>query len=193
MGSFYTNITVRGPRREDVAETLRAGERAAILSPTAEGVTVVYDAEAESQDDTVVSLAKRLSAEHHCVAWALLNHDDDLLRYWLFDGGELVDEYDSSPGYFTGEGGGPSVGDARKLCAAFGAVDAAEPVEDVLRYNRAVEDQQSGRYVFETERHLDLCKALRLPLFAVGTGYDYLMQGEAPEGMELDDCLIIDG
>ena len=63
----------------------------------------------------------------------MLNHDDDILAYWLFEGGELADEYNSCPGYFSGGDEIPAGGDATKLCAAFGVAAKAKQIEQVLR------------------------------------------------------------
>ena len=65
---------------------------------------------------------------------AVIVHDNDILIYFLFQNGELADQYNSSPSYFdygsTKEPAGPAGGDAGRLCAAFG-VDNRQAVESV--------------------------------------------------------------
>jgi hypothetical protein len=185
MGSFYTNITLRTTDIEAVAAALRDGRRTALIAPPDRGCTVVYDRASEEQDiEALQALAMQLSRACACPALAVLNHDDDLFLYSLYDGGKLVDEYNSGPGYFADEGDGgdtgPSGGDAGRLARTFQALDRAATVERILR---APSDAGDG-YVFATDRHRDLVQALGLPAAAVGTGYAYLEQGELPDGLD---------
>ena len=123
MGSFYTNFTLRGPSQQAVAALL-AG-RSAIVTPEQNGYVVVYDEESDDQNHEVISeLASQLSQAFRCPLLAVLNHDDDILWYQFYIKGELIDEYDSSPGYFdpsADEPDPPAGGDAQKLCNAFEA------------------------------------------------------------------------
>ncbi len=128
MGNFYTNVTVRGPRREDIQDALKALDCPAYLSPTVDGVTVMCDRRSEPFDDQIdaceddvddgsesvacegteeahVLLARALSERLHCVALALRNHDDDVLEYYLYEAGELRDRYNSMPDFGEQEGG----------------------------------------------------------------------------------------
>jgi hypothetical protein len=166
MGSFYTNISLKGPDQEQLVNHLNGIRRRTFVSPTINGVTVVFDEESESQDDAILTeLATELSRKFDCVALAVLNHDDDVLWYQLCQSGKLTDEYNSSPNYFDGGYAAPSGGDAAKLCAAFGVEQARMAV--VARTLR-------GSYVFAVERHQELAEALSLSPFAVGIGYNYL-------------------
>lgn len=54
-------------------------------------------------------------------------------------------------------------------------------------------DENDKRYVWEIERHGDLAEALNLPRIAVGFGYASLAQHEIPEGLDIDDCCVIEG
>lgn len=121
---------------------------------------------------------------------AVANHDDDILWYQLYERGQFVDDYDSTPGYFeASEPSPPAGGDAHKLCAAFGVPDAAASVEPILRKSFFAGDD--GAYVFAFERHLDLVHALGIPEFAVGTSYDYLESGEVPDGLSPADVMRV--
>ena len=181
MGNFYTNITLRSHQAR-VIEVLEREERTAYVTPTVNGCTIVCDEECDEQDtDVLEELAALLSRELSCVTFAVLNHDDDVLIYWLYENGTLSDHYDSAPGYFSGDDDEPSGGDAYRLCRAFGVPDQVAEVEDVLRTPSFSEDEH---YLFAIERHLDLIEALGIPLFAAGIGYTYLHRGETFEGLD---------
>jgi hypothetical protein len=185
MGNFYVNYTLRGPNQREVATAL-AG-RKAVVAPPRNGCVVVFDEQSDEQDAKLISaLASRLSRQFQCPVLATLNHDDDLLWYQLHENGKLIDEYVSSPGYFgeSVESSDPAGGDARKLCAAFGATDVAT-VESVLR--RSFGDDEG--YALELDRHADLVQALGLSSFAVGTSFGGLTQGEYPEGLAPEDLV----
>ncbi len=185
MGNFYTNYTLRGPSQQAVAAAL-AGRKATVTPPH-NGCVVAFDEASDDQDqERIVELAARLSSELRCPVLAVLNHDDDILWYQLYEGGKQADEYDSSPGYFdpSAEPSAPAGGDALRLCAAFGASDAAA-VERVLRKSSYDDDG----YVFAFERHADLVRALGLPEFAVGTAYASFEREEFPEGLSREDMM----
>ncbi len=179
MGSFYTNITLRGPEQQQVVDHLNGLGRVTFVSPTMDGFTVVYDAESESQDQRVLSgLAEQLSKDFGCAALAVLNHDDDILWYQLFNRGELVDAYDSAPNYFSGPPAPPQDGDPEKLCELFGAPGSVDDVIQIL----------GATYAFAFERHDDLARALGMPPFASGSGFNYVEAQEVvvPDGIGLD-------
>lgn len=186
MGSFYTNVTLRGPDQEAVAEYLAGRNRQVLVSPTVDGVTVVYDALTESQDTRMLTnLARELSAQFDCVALAALNHDDDVLWLQLSVDGRLVDEYTSAPGYFSGDAATkPEGGDAEVLCEAFQAEDARAHAERVLR-----REQDMAGYFTASDRHTELAEALGIPPALVTTGYRYLTHGETPDGFQPQDFI----
>src|SRR5262249_169019 len=159
MGNFYTNYTLRGPGTQAVIAAL-AG-RSAFVTPARDGCVVVFDEESDEQNtDVITGLASHLSRELRCSVLAVLNHDDDILWYQLYQNGELADAYDSSPGYFEplAEPSVPTGGDAQKLCSAFGASAVAE-VETILRKS----SYDAGGYTFAVDRHADLAHALGIP------------------------------
>jgi hypothetical protein len=178
MGNFYTNITLRGPDQDATVAFLNEQRRPAYVAPTVNGCTIVFDEACETQDtDILEALAAQLSQRFACPALAVLNHDDDILWYKLYDAGQALDEYNSAPDYFGDEEGAqPTGGDARKLCRAFKAEQNLNEVERILR--------AADEYVFALEQHDELVRALGLPTFAVGTGYNYLVEDDAPEGLD---------
>lgn len=192
MGSFYTNITLRTDRHDDVVAALREQGRDAFVSAPENGCVVVFDRECEDQDVTVLrKLADGLSAKLRCAALAVLNHDDDVLMYSLHENGKLVDEYNSSPAYFdSGPGEEPSGGDASRLCRVFGATSVAG-VEAVLHGPNAAAGGDG--YVFESERHHELVEALGAPTIAVQTGFNYIEEGELSEDVDPDSLTRVEG
>lgn len=183
MGSFYVNYTVRSTDQLRVAKAL-AGRNAFVTAP-ANGALVVFDEAADSQDQaTVMELGKLLSSKLDAPVLAVLNHDDDIFWYGLFEKGECTDEYDSSPGYFDPEGEPqpPSGGDVEMLCAAFDS-HHHEEVERILRKSTLDDDG----YLFENERHAELLHALNLPAYALGFGYANIAQGDLPPGLAESD------
>jgi uncharacterized protein (TIGR03083 family) len=189
MGNFYVNITVRGPGQSEIEKALVNQRRTAAVSPTVDDFTVIYDEECDSQDPRRIrELTSHLSRTLTCPALAVLNHDDDILWYLLYQNGDLVDEYNSCPDCLdAAEAPGPTGGDADKLCALMGAADVGA-VESILR---TASDEEGG-YLFELDRHQDLAEAVGLPAFAVGLGYNTLLQ-EAPfGGMDLSGFVRLD-
>jgi len=184
MGNFYTNYTLRLPSQQAAAGAL-AGRKAKVTPPH-NGCVVAFDEASDDQDQERISeLAARLSGELRCAVLAVLNHDDDILWYQLYEDGNLTDKYDSAPGYFdSSELLAPAGGDAELLCAAFGSSDVAA-VERVLRRQSFVD----GGYVFAFERHADLVRALGLPEYAVGTAYASFGYEEYPEGLSGEDMM----
>jgi hypothetical protein len=170
LGSFYTNHTVRGPSQSKLLEWLR--DRPAYVSKSERGLSVVLDAESEDQDGEVLAgLASEISGQLNCHVLAVLNHDDDVLYFELYENGEKIDEYNSSPAFFneSAESDEPTGGNAALLSTIFGASDQGK-VEAALR----------GDYVFAFERHRDLALALGLPMYSVGLGYNYVSEGDLP-------------
>lgn len=185
MGGFYTNYTLRGPSQNAVASAL-AG-RKAIVSPESSGCVVAYDEKSDDQDgEAIAALASQLSGTLHCPVLAVLDHDDDILWYQLYEDGKLTDEYDSTPGYFdpSAEPSAPAGGDAQRLCRAFGATDVAA-VEAILRKSTFDDDG----YAFAHERHADLVRALGIPEFAVLQAYASFERGEIPDGFKAQDFM----
>lgn len=136
MGTFYTNVTVKGPTQAQVVDILKAGGRTAYVSPTVDGFTVVYDRQTEDQDEQeLIGLACQLSTRLGCPALAALVHDSDIFVYWLCEAGQVTDCYNSAPDYFEPEMPDPPTatgGDAAALCRAFGQAAAAPAVADLF-------------------------------------------------------------
>ncbi|HEV3116128.1 MAG TPA: hypothetical protein VGY58_03695, partial [Gemmataceae bacterium] len=102
MGSFIVNINVRTDQRQAVERELRSLKPAAAwVTGAANGWITVYEEQTSTQDDRWIrELTERVSAGVHVPAIAFLVHDSDVLCYWLFDDGRLLDEFNSCPDYF---------------------------------------------------------------------------------------------
>ncbi len=182
MGNFYVNYTLRGPSQDAVAMAL-AG-RNAMASPAYNGIVVAFDEDSDRQDlESIAQLASTLSGALACPVLAVVNHDDDILWCQLHANGTLVDEYDSSPGYFdpSAEPSAPAGGDAVRLSAAFGTTDSGF-LDQILRKSSYDDDG----YLFAIDRHRDLVRALGLPEVALGASFSSLVAGEYPEGLVPD-------
>lgn len=181
MGNFYVNFSVRGAEQQQVAEVLRREGRSALVTEPRGDFVVVFDEEADRQGtEAILAVGELLSREAGGPVLAVLNHDDDILCYWLFQQGGVVDAYNSRPDYFDdGAGGGEQGGDAERLCTALHPAAPAAEVERLLR----------GEHVFAVEQHGELAKLLGLPNCSVGFGYEYANEEEVWQ--ELDAGQVV--
>ena len=163
--------------------------RSALVTLAHDGCVVVFDEESDEQNDEIIAeLASRLSGQLRCPLLAVMNHDDSILWYQLYLSGELLDEYNSAPGYFETEdeeaaSAGPEGGDAKKLCNAFGS-NAVKEVDKILKTPSAAD----GGYTFEIERHMDLASALGIPEFGAG-GFKQIHEDAPPAGLAEEDWI----
>jgi hypothetical protein len=195
MGSFYVNFAVKRDDSGPVADAMRRAGYKAIVTPPLDGYVVVYEETSDTQDgEAIERVGALLSREAGAPVLAVLNHDDDILCYWLFTDGQVIDSYNSTPDYFDGAGeedpeaeaelGGkewPAEGNAQRLCDVLSVPSASEKVEAILR-----ED-----YGFASHRHADLVDALGLPDHAAGLGYRYVSRGELPAGLDPDQLIRV--
>jgi hypothetical protein len=184
MGGFYTNYTLRVASKHAVASAL-AG-RNAFITPEINGCVVAFDEESDNQDQEAIGrLASQLSSSLHCSVFAVLDHDDDILWYQLYVNGKLADEYDSTPGYFDASAPAPPAGgNAELLSAVFGTTEVAA-VEQILRRSSHGKDG----YVFASERHADLVRALELPEIAVSNAYASFDKGYYRGSLSLSEMM----
>jgi hypothetical protein len=110
MGLFCVSFHFRTTDDGALAEALkRRGVTRYRIVPAKGGWTSLYEEQASEQDDRRIrNLAGGLSEDLHVAAVAFLVHDSDIACYWLFDKGELLDEYNSDPDYFGDSDGPPS-------------------------------------------------------------------------------------
>ncbi len=184
MGSFYVNFSVKSTNQSVIRTALQQARRTAMVSPSIDGYTVVYDRGADTQDDAeILAVGTLLSQGVAAPTLAVLNHDDDILYYWLFENGTLTDTYNSNPGYFYGEDEQPTteMRAVENLCGGLGVPAAARKVYSILSNE---EDSALGR-------HDALVEALQLPAWPLGMGFNYLERGELPSGLSAGDLFRI--
>ena len=138
MGGFYGSVQLRTADRGRVLAAAGAVARElkikCLVGPALNGWVGVYP-DGHGQDHTV---GERLAAAVGGHALHVLVHDDDVLAYWLWHDGLLVDRYWSAPGYFGDENRAeeePLVGDPNRF--AFVLDDAGRArLRELLRGGR---------------------------------------------------------
>jgi len=174
----YANITVAGPSSEDVAAHLEPHGVVAYVSPSVKGATVVWHADLSSQE----SIARELSGALACPALLMMTYAQRVLMYQLYEAGELTDTYVSEHVEELLGGADAPTGDAERLCDAFNKPSAIRRVTTIL--TKPAKDGQP--FAYAANRHGELLSALGLPLFAVGSSYAAIEQGEMPAGPGLN-------
>ena len=182
MGLFYANLAVYRPLRQPLLTALRRLRRKAFVSPTIYGHTVVFDQAVDEQDTRANErFGQAITEKLSCSALAAALHDDDVLYLWLFEKGQILDHYDSLPGYFDphAEAGSPRGGDSVLLCKAFDRPDCQERVEQLLR--ASLLEGELPEVLGELERHQALASELGIPRCVAGLGYSAIASGYVPE------------
>jgi hypothetical protein len=187
MGSFYVNFAVPQQTSEATAAALKAMGRKAFVAPVTDGFVYFYDEAADAQDAAqIMELGIAASQSLKAPVLAVMNHDDDILQYWLFENGAVVDTYNSSPGYFDDTIDDlPVGGDAAALVRAMGAVADPAALEAILRA-----DHESDDYAFAMDRHLALAEILKLPEDLAVLGYGYISADTEGEEVPERDAFI---
>lgn len=192
MGSTYANITLKGPKAQDILQELSDQGYCVFVSPTEDNLTTVYEMDSDEGEPNVLkSLAEDLSGYFGCPALAVQTVDDEHFHYWLYADGELLDTYHSASPSLDGEllaqpaiqGGNPEM-----LTQLFNPDTSAEEIAEILHAS----DQDCG-FSLPVDRHLSLAELLGLPLCSVGFGFCDLDSGEFPDDLDEDDILRNDG
>jgi hypothetical protein len=114
MGLFCANFHFRTDDDKALTTALKRRKVTAHrIVPAKKGWTTLYEEVASQQDEERIrELAGGLSKDLKVPAVAFMVHDSDIACYWLYDNGQLLDEYNSCPDYFEGgdEPSGPSGG-----------------------------------------------------------------------------------
>lgn len=183
MAGFYANITLSGPSQADALAFLKRRHAVSYVSPTVRGATVVFHEDLGSQEH----LASALSAAFDCPALLVMNYGGAVLLYHLYVNGEQADAYVSSPHDDLELPGPAPEGNAQTLAAAFDMEHRAASVERVLRRPT----HPTKGYALAINRHGELARALGLPLFAAGAGYQAIELGELPAGEGFDPSQLL--
>jgi hypothetical protein len=108
MGLFCVNIHFRSTDDKALSAAVRnLGVSQFRVLPAKNGWTSLYEEEASHQDDgRVRELMDGLSGALKVAAIAFMVHDSDIACYWLYENGQLLDEYNSCPAYFDDDATG---------------------------------------------------------------------------------------
>jgi hypothetical protein len=109
MGLFCANVHFRMTDFKGLTTALHhRGVTRFRLLPAQQGWISLYEERASDQDEAWLSeLAGGLSDDLQVPAVAFLVHDSDIACYWLFDNGQLLDQFNSCPDYFHPRATGP--------------------------------------------------------------------------------------
>src|SRR5665213_2273072 len=181
MGGFYGSVQVRTRDRAAVIAAATDAARAAgircLVGPEINGWIGVYPEQGGQDQGSGADMAARMGGE----ILHLLVHDDDVMAYWLWREGGLVDSYWSQPGYFD-ESQRAQQEQMAGNPAAFG-----ELLRGRSREMAQVLERREQAVTFEMDR-LGRFAGL-LGISNAVTSYEYLKAGEV-EGVERIDEFI---
>lgn len=102
MGLFCVSMHFRTTDDQALPEALvQRGISNYRILPAKNGWNSLYEQRASEQNEEwICELTAGLSRDLNVAAIAFLVHDSDIACYWLYDGGKLLDEYNSCPHYF---------------------------------------------------------------------------------------------
>jgi hypothetical protein len=185
VAGYYANITLQGPDAADVADFLNRLGRIAYVAAGAKSCTVIFHEDLAQQEQ----LAADLSSHFRCPALVVMGYGEAVLLYHLYVNGTQADAYVSSPHEGLELEGPAPEGDARVLSAAFG-IEMDHLVQRVERILRKP-TRPNTEYAYAVNRHGELARALGLPLFAAGAGFNSIEVGELPEGAGFDASQLV--
>jgi hypothetical protein len=166
-GSFFTTA-VFFTDGDSVIQDLKSqpGHAFVLTAKESPHLTVVADAASDTQSDKAAdSLMSGVTGRLAVKGLFFLVHDSDILVVRGYENGRKVFDFDSRPGYFTGDDLPPSVSGLPWL-AHFGLEESAA--------TRLLSRENVDRYVFAEDLMAKVCQALSLPSWMVGVGYGYL-------------------
>ncbi len=104
-------------------------------------------------------LALEISKKLESIALAVINWDDDLLRFWVFLNGEFITTYDSNPSYATCTITPPELepDTGEKLATLFKVPEKAEAIRKLLTRKKGF------GFINETQRLEQLFALLEIP------------------------------
>jgi len=168
MGNFYTNLVLIGSDSAKVLEAMDDMGRNAYVIGDSRRHSVVFDERCDEQDtDEIERLGAALSDRFHVPVIGSMNHDDDLLFFWLFHSGRVV-RYETRR---------DAISFAWELSRIRGGIVIFPFLVIAL----------SWPMIFQVFRHQLVVRLLRLPDFTVGLGHHYITEGDLPDGLSDDD------
>jgi hypothetical protein len=176
MSDRYLSFTMRAEEAAPIASALKSLGRTAFVSPASDGFVVFYDAAAETGDAAAITgLACAVSQTCGSAVLAVLNEDDEVLTYWVCDGGNVADRYCSNPGWLEGSDEKPSGGNADTLAAAIAADADRAALSAILS---APNDGEDSDYPFAVDRHVAICEELGLHAEYCTAGFTQVLGGD---------------
>lgn len=184
MSESYANILMQAAANaSDVIAYLNAQHVVAYVTPAPGGCILICHEDFASQE----GLAAAVSARFECPALLAMVFGGTVLLYQLYVNGDQADSYVSTPHENLDLDGPAPEGNAEMLCAAFGTDHRVASVERVLRRPT----KPGTDYALAVNRHGELLRALKLPVFAAGAGFGAIEAGELPHGPGFDPSRIV--
>ncbi|MEQ1903289.1 MAG: ankyrin repeat domain-containing protein [Pirellulaceae bacterium] len=149
MGLFCVNFHVKGSRANDVTKALtRLGAVEFVVPRKKTGWVSFYESDASNQDEQrIQDLAAGVSRELSAPTIAFLVHDSDIASYWMYEQGELVDQFNSCPDYFEDgdEPTGPSGGTPANMIKYCRSGVSVEDLADLFRDDDVFAERMIGQ------------------------------------------------
>lgn len=192
MGAFVVNFHVRISSKEAVAEVLQGMSLEAAWISGGKGPWVtVWEALASRQDTVrIQELAQAISQQLEAPLIGFLNHDSDVVCYWLFDSGKLLDEYNSCPGYFDGDSSQEEsmAADCQTLVKYCTPGTTVEELEEVLKIWTQADAAQGimPNYVFGEQRLSALGKLMEIDDMRINVDYGDIGRDVKPEEIDAE-------
>lgn len=192
MGAFVVNFHVQSSSKQQVTDRLReiGVEGAWISGPNGRWISF-WDSLASRQDSMrIQQIAQPISQQFDAPVIAFLNHDSDFICYWLYDQGQLLDEYNSCPGYFDGDTSQEETlaADCEVLKKYCGAATTSEELEEILRIWTQTEGLQGigCSYVFAEDRLAALAPYLEIKPDLLYTDYGDIGRDVQPHEIDAE-------
>jgi hypothetical protein len=171
MGAFYGSTQVRQQEYEAVvqaAETVARDQGCkCLIGPVLNDWIGIYPENHGQDDNFGAAIAQKLGG----FVLHLLLHDSDVMAYWLWRDGELVDAYWSRPSYFGGADHAKQermAGRPQEFRPVIG--EKADKLAAILRRDQTA-------FALEDERLERFARLLRIS--NASTAYEYLKEGDA--------------
>ena len=135
MGSSYTNVHVRSGDQNAVKKALtQINALPAYVSKPKNGWVSAFPSEVEDQSESSMKrVCTELSGALKTGVFGITVHDSDIFLYTLAENGQVVDTYNSWPGYFDGNSDTPDGGNVEKLMPYCIAGTTPEKLASILQ------------------------------------------------------------
>lgn len=174
MGSFYVSLCISDLPLEPLKQWLDQIEDHFLIGPQAGPWICVVSALLDTQDFALLdAFGKGATKDSNRKAFAVLNHDDDVLSVDVYVNGEMVAAYNSCPGYFLEEPAEGQLDPRLQNPEAYAALKEGVTAPQVVAIL-----QPSEGFVFASDAHGELVDLLGLPAYSKGIGFKYALDGD---------------